>query len=522
MAPVEGAMFMPARLGTLFLLLLVIGVGAVACTNAGNIGAPVITPQEHHRSSPSTPIAHVVIIIQENRSFDNFFSTFPGANGTTVGEAIPMPTPIAQACAAKGQQVITSPTTVPLTEVSLVGKGFPTTPPSGSSPGQPYGWNNDPPYTYLGGYLGDCNSASGQPNASSPCQMNGFDAQLFGPDDTGPGPICTYTYQYVNPSDIAPYWNLAKQYVLADNIFQSQGSSSFTGHQDLIAAGTSISETESAIDNPGGMPWGCDSPSNVAALTVYGKYIQRSNGHPACYPVYSSYPYETMRDLLDAASVSWKFYANKVYPAGNPKSGTSGIWSGFDAISSVRYGNEWGTNVVWPDTKILGDITNGTLPAVSWVTPDGANSDHPQQNCKCDKGPSWVASIVNKIGESNYWKTTAIVVVWDDFGGFYDHVPPPFYDDQGGLGFRIPMLIISPYVKPHVEHTQYETASILKFVEQNWALGSLDKLDARAKNSIGNAFDFSMSPRKFKKIPSKYPLSFFLHQKPSGLPPDTE
>ena len=83
-----------------------------------------------------------------------------------------------------------------------------------------------------------------------------------------------------------------------------------------------------------------------------------------------------------------------------------------------------------------------------------------------DTGPSWVASIVNAIGKSKYWKSIAIVVLWDDWGGFYDHVPPPFYDQQGGLGFRFPMIIISPYVTAHVEHTQYETTSVLQFIEK--------------------------------------------------------
>jgi phospholipase C len=506
---------MPVRAGTLF-VLLVVSAAVVACSSDGNFGSSPALPQTRHRSSPSTPIAHVVVIIQENRSFDNLFSTFPGANGTTVGEAIPMPTKIAQECGDDGQRVISYPTSIPLTEVDLVGKGFPTTPPTG----QPFGWDNDPPYTHEGGYLGDCNSSANQPSESSPCRMNGFDVQLFGPDDEGPGPVCTYTYQYVNPAQIAPYWDMAKQYVLADDIFQSQGSSSYTAHQDLIAAGTAISGTESAIDNPWGTPWGCDATYKVPELSIYGKY--NKSGPQACYPAYSSYSYATMRDLLDAAGVSWKFYANKVNPEGGPgNSGSSGIWSAFDAIKAVRYGNEWGTNVVWPDTKIFTDIDDGALPSVSWVTPDGQDSDHPQEGCKCDKGPSWVASIVNAIGESSYWKSTAIVVIWDDFGGFYDHVPPPFYDDQGGLGFRIPMIVISPYVKAHVEHTQYETASILTFIEKNWNLGSLGKLDARA-TSIGNAFDFGMSPRHFKKIESKYPLEFFVHQKPSGLPPDND
>jgi phospholipase C len=100
-------------------------------------------------------------------------------------------------------------------------------------------------------------------------------------------------------------------------------------------------------------------------------------------------------------------------------------------------------------------------------------------------------------------------------------VTPPFYDDQGGLGFRLPMIIISPYTQPHVEHTQYETTSILKFIEKNWGLGTLGQEDQRA-TSIGNAFNFSQTPRPFQVIPAKYPGAFFVHQKPSNLPPDSE
>jgi len=111
-------------------------------------------------------------------------------------------------------------------------------------------------------------------------------------------------------------------------------------------------------------------------------------------------------------------------------------------------------------------------------------------------------------------------VIWDDTGGFYDHVPPPLYDDQGGLGFRLPMIIISPYVKAHVEHTQYETTSVLKFIETTWKLGNLGQEDKRA-TSIGNAFDFTQTPRPFQVIPSKYSRSYFVNQKPSDIPPDT-
>ncbi len=505
---------MQYRAAGLLFFLLVAGGGIVACSGANYSEVPSGALPATHGLKGSTPIAHVVIVIQENRSFDNLFATFKGANGAMTGLAEPMPSPIASSCAAKHQPVIVQPTTVPLTEVDLTGKGFPNN----------FGWDNDLAHNYRDGYLFQCDSVASQPSASSPCKMDGFDVTKFGPDGEGPQATCTYTYQYVNPQDIAPYWDMAQQYVLADNAFQTQGSESFTAHQDLIAAGTAINSSESLIDDPTGFPWGCDgNPSGevTSLLTTAGKYL----GDRGPFPCLTQY--QTMRDLLDAKSISWKYYANKVYPWHSPKNGNSGIWSAFDAIKAVRYSKEWGTNVTSSDLKIFADIKAGTLPAVSWVTPDGFNSDHPDEKTQNgegqpkDTGPSWVASVVNAIGQSKYWNSTAIVVLWDDWGGYYDHVPPPFYDNQGGLGFRLPLIIISPYVKPHVEHTQYESTSILKFIEGNWNLPSLGQLDARA-TSLANAFDFNQSPRPFKVIPAKYSQAFFLHQKPSGSPPDSE
>ena len=263
---------------------------------------------------------------------------------------------------------------------------------------------------------------------SNACKMDGFDRSYSGPNGSGSQtshPTCTYTYQYVDPKSIQPYWDMAKQYVLADNAFQTQGSESFTAHQDLIAGGTAIEPSESVIDDPTNVPWGCDAPpgETTSLLTTKGKYLQDQGPFPC-------FTYETLRDLLDAAAISWKFYAVKV------NGGSAGIWSAFDAIDAVRHSKEWGTNVVWPDTRIFDDIKSGHLPSVSWITPDGLNSDHPAEvnpkNDKAeDKGPSWVTSVVNAIGESKYWKSSAIVVLWDDWGGFYDHVPPPFLRRSG-------------------------------------------------------------------------------------------
>jgi phospholipase C len=496
----------------IFLFCLVaVSAWLAACGASSLAGSSNGLVPSAHGVKESTPIEHVVVVIQENRSFDNLFATFRGANGTKTGMAEAMPPKIARFCSRHHQRVVTRPTPVPLTQVNLLGQGFP----------RDFEWDQDLAHDFPHGYLGDCdaggNGSKSEPSESEACAMDGFDRSYTGPRGSGSessNPTCTYTYQYVNPQDVEPYWAMAQQYVLADNAFQTQGSESFTAHQDLIAGGTEINSDESVIDDPTFWPWGCDAPPGVktSLLTTSGNYLENEGPFPC-------FTYETLRDLLDAKAIPWKFYAVKV-------KGPSGIWSAFDAIDAVRHSKEWGTNVVWPPTRIFNDVKAGNLPAVAWITPDGLDSDHPEEvNQKTgaaeDNGPSWVASIVNAIGESKYWSGSAIVVLWDDWGGFYDHVRPPFYDSHGGLGFRIPMIIISPYVKAHVEHTQYETTSILKFIEDNWSLGSLGRLDERAKSIVG-AFDFKQKPRPFKPIHSQYSESFFLHRGPSGLPPDTE
>jgi phospholipase C len=507
--------------GLFFLLIVAVG-GIVACSASG--GSNAALPSRISSGSASTPIKHVIVVIEENRSFDDFFATFPGANGTTVGSAKAMSSKVASYCKEHNQPVISYPTSVPLTEVSLQGDGFPKN----------WDANQDLAHDYRHGYLIDCDSASTQPNASNPCNMDGFDnsyTSAIGSASSTSHPTCTYVYQYVNPNQIAPYWTIAQQYVLADNAFQTQGSESFTAHQDLIAGGTAnvsydsrTYSNESLIDDPSTFPWGCDGrtpgPSSsppgdqTNLLTIYGQY----EGYKGPFPCLA-YPKGTIRDDLDNANVTWKFFASKVDPWYKTDPGGAGIWSAFDAIQNVRYSKEWGKNVVWPPTKVFGDIKDGDLPAVVWITPDAVDSDHPAESK--DLGPSWVAQIVNGIGESKYWKSSVIVILWDDFGGFYDHVPPPKYDDQGGLGFRFPMLIVSPYLQPHVDHTQYETASVLRFIEQNWNLPLLGEEDVRA-SPLSPGFDFSQTPRPFQTIAAKYSRAFFLKQKPSGLIPDPD
>jgi phospholipase C len=407
---------------------------------------------------PSAPqyIQHVIVLIHENRSFDNLFATFPGADGATEGK-------------------MSNGRTIKLKKVDLA---------------YPYDLGHS-----FQGFLRDYDGG----------KMDGFDLEGGGNGhNAGTAP-----YQYVNPKQIAPYWDLAKSYVLADHMFQTQGSGSFTAHQDLIAGGTAIDSSESLIDFPSASPWGCDAPhgTTTTLLTIHQRLRYQQGPFPCLH-------YATLRDLLDAKHVSWKYYSPRVIGS------TGSIWNAFDAIKAVRYGSEWNTNVTRTDKAIFRDIAAGSLPSVSWLVPDLVNSDHPGNHS--NTGPSWVATLVNTIGQSQYWNTTAIVLIWDDWGGFYDNVPPPFRDRAGGLGFRVPMILVSAYArKGYVSHTQYEFGSVLRFIENNWRLGRLGTSDDRAK-SIGDCFDFAQPPRKFHVIQANYSRAYFERQPASNLPVDTE
>jgi phospholipase C len=299
---------------------------------------------------------------------------------------------------------------------------------------------------------------------------------------------------------------MAQQYGLSDHLFTTQGSGSFTAHLDLVAGGSQVKKQSTLIDFPNNFTdWGCAAPSGTytALLTTAGKYKPKAGPFPCL-----TFPTKTMRDLLDTAGISWKYYTPQYAP------GSAGaLWNAFAAVKDVYNDpSEWGTNVSWPETNIFTDLTNNTLPAVSWVMPETYNSDHPWGKGKADNGPAWVASVVNAIGQSSAWNSTAIIVTWDDFGGFFDHEPPPLFDNMGGLGFRVPMLVISPYVpQGEITHTQYEFASILKFVEQNFGLPSMHTTDDRATSMV-DMFNFTQQPRPYTVLPSNLKKDYFIRE----------
>jgi phospholipase C len=232
------------------------------------------------------------------------------------------------------------------------------------------------------------------------------------------------------------------------------------------------------------------------------------------FPDYGSNGYQTLRDLLDAKDVTWKYYT----PPSDIVFGK--LLTAFDVIAPVRYGPEWQANVVRPEQQIYADIRSNSLPSMSWVIPDKIDSDHPGTNP--DDGPEWVASVVNAIGESPYWKSTAIIIVWDDWGGLYDNRVGTQKYGFGGLGLRVPAIIVSPYAKAgYISKTDYEFGSILRYVEDNWDLGNLGTSDVRAK-SIIDCFNYNQPPISFVPITSSKNEEYFIHRKPSYLPVDDD
>ncbi len=176
--------------------------------------------------------------------------------------------------------------------------------------------------------------------------------------------------------------------------------------------------------------------------------------------------------------------------------------------------------MIGPSTQFFTDVKNGVLPAVSWITPTCKNSDH--DYCDSNHGPHWVATLVNAIGTSQYWKSTAIFVVWDDSGGLYDHVPPKLVD-YDGLGFRVPLLVISPYAKQnYVSHVHYEFGSILRYVEDHFGLAQLAPSDRRAISPAKDCFDFSQPPRNFNPIPTFLNETYFENEPIDRRVPDSE
>lgn len=421
-------------------------------------------------------ISHVVIIVQENRSFDNLFQGYPGADTAAFG------------IAHDGTRVQLEP--VSLTVAYDMSNGF-----------------RDFQTSYDNG------------------KMDGWDLRRVLNVKAVPLIASQYPqFAYIPHAEVAPYFEMAHNYVLADRMFQSNIDQSFAAHLYLIAA-----QAGTSTNVPSGRPWGCDAWTGTKVLTLTTK---RQAG-PGIFPCFD---FRTLGDELNVAGKSWNYYAPRVVATDTwrramfmlsqrrlgrkqlPEFGQ--LWSAYDAVAHDRYGPSWAVNVVSPPSQFIRDVRAGRLAAVTWIVPDWRDSDHSAS--RSDTGPSWVAAVVNAVGETKFWNSTAIFVTWDDSGGWYDHVPPPQLD-YDGLGVRVPLIVISPYAKVgHVSHVQYEFGSILKFAEEVFALPVLAASDRRA-NDFADCFDFSMHARTFGHIEqARYGTSYFLRKAESYHVPDDQ
>jgi phospholipase C len=305
-------------------------------------------------------------------------------------------------------------------------------------------------------------------------KMDGFDLEVGGNkyDEF-------VSYTQMQQQDIPNYWKYAQTFVLGDHMFSSAHSDSFPNHLYTVGATADgvINIPFPPVTNPSekSYSWGCDAPSDVT--------VQQIDADDNIDAVYPCFDFPVLPQALTNIGVTWKYYAV-------PEDTIGYNFSTLDAIDYIRNGPLWSSNVV-ADTSFIGDALAGTLPSVSWLTTGRHMTEHPPQSV-CS-GENWTVNALNAVMQGPDWDTTVIFVMWDDFGGFFDHVPPPT-EDTYGLGERVPFLIISPYSIPgHISSTQYEAASILKFVEERYGLPPLTQRDANA-NDTQDSFNWNQPP----------------------------
>ncbi len=424
----------PARARALSLAAALLGWAVVAagCTTLGAVGPgppPTSHPPRVDTASFPTkwPIKHVVFLIKENRSFDNLFGLFPGANGATMAND--------------------HGTMRPLT------RGYDQR-------------MHDLPHDYPAA-LADWDHG----------KMDGFNTNKY---------TDKYAFTQLRPDQLPNYWHWAQQFVLSDNFFASEQGPSFPNHLYSIAA-----QSGGSHDNPiqdtalvrkqqqegFAKSWGCDS--------VKGAYVEVVDTEGKIVKVPPCFEFPTEGDLLSKAGIPWAYYA--------PTSRQLGyIWSTYAAIGRYRNDPKLWSQHMFPVDQVVQDIRANRLPPVTWISPRFALSEHPEYNfCY---GENWTTQVVDAIMQSPMWKDTAIFITWDDWGGFYDHAPPPQVD-AFGLGIRVPMLVISPYAKQGVvDHHLGEFSSVLRFIEDNWGLSQLTARD-RAATDMSYDFDFRQAQR---------------------------
>jgi phospholipase C len=443
---------------------------AAACARVGLDAAP----DGIHK------IQHVIVVMQENRSFDNYFGTYPGADGIPMRKngtpAVCIPDPVLGHCVR------------PYHDRSVVDDGGP-------------------------------HSAVDAVNDIDGGRMNGFvGAEVAGqgrfcsrrPND----PDCTFTAAgrtpvpdvmgYHTASEIPNYWTYAKDFVLQDHMFEPVASWSLPQHLWMVSG------------------WAADCPTRdpMSCRTAIGFH-----GAEERLSASTRYPWTDLTSLLHRDGVSWKYY---VQPGAQPdcsddamfclprrqSRGTPGIWNPLPRFEDVHQDGQVGDVV--PLHDFYAEAKSGTLPKVSWVVPAQDDSEHPPASVRT--GEAHVTGLIDAVMRSPEWDSSAIFLSWDDWGGFYDNVVPPIVDGAG-YGLRVPGLVISPYAeRARIDHQVLSSDAYLKFIEDDFLGGQ--RLDPRTDGRpdarpdvrenepiLGNLvadFNFSQPPRPPVLLP-KYP-----------------
>jgi phospholipase C len=444
------------RLRLVAVLAVLASVTAVACTHTSDPAesspttiAPTSPPPSKPTSNTQLPdhatqlrlarqkITKIVFLVKENRTFDTLFGLYPGADGATTGK-------------------ICDGTTVPLTQ----------------------GHDNSPgaKHSFLSGIQ----------------VIDGGKMDCFDQTEGGQGGI---PYIQYHGDQIPNYWSYAQHFTLGDRFFSSTYGPTFIEHFWIVAASTnrylSNEHPDQAGDDQikGGY---CDDPtermdsfpnmSPAQTKTVYDLERHADINTIESKWITERWPCDDIKvvpDLLQNAGISWKYYLEQIP-----------IWDVMGTIPHIRYGPMW--NNIVGNESFVSDLQAGNMPDVSWLLPPVAFSDHPDYGTLCN-GENWTVNTINAIMQSPEWAHTAIFLTWDDYGGFYDHVPPPHVDIYGD-GPRVPLLVISPYARRgYIFHQTSDFSSVLRFIEEMHNLPSLGRRDATA-NDLLDAFDFRQKP----------------------------
>src|SRR3984885_8335032 len=430
---------------------------------------------------------HIVVIFQENRTPDNLFQDpVLVANGADI----------AKTADSFGQ-------TIPLSPIDL-----------GTAGANPQNYDLSHANAafvdmYDGGKMDGASLIPCSPAANCPPNAH-------------PNP----QFMYVLPSDVQPYFALAEQYTFGDRMFQTNEGPSFPAHQFIISGTSAPTATSTLFDAENAdAKYGIDGC--IAPTTETVAMIDAEGSESSQPPEYPCFEHPTLTDLLETNGVTWRYYT--------PSAGS--LWTGPAAIKHICQeqtiagvrkctGPEWTSYVSIPQTNFLTDIASGQLAQVTWIIPNGQASDHALVND--GSGPSWVASLVNAIGNSPFWANTAIIITWDDWGGWYDHVPPKVINDGTSwgsgyvYGFRVPLIVVSPYAKAAtVTHVTHDFGSILKLIETTFKLPSLGYADTPA-DDLADCFDLTQSPITFRAIPAALNATYFLKDSSTPTDPDDD